>query len=91
MWYLVIGIIFFVLPILTWFSLGFVEAAGTTLFFWIIGIPMILVGADRLKPEGLWVTKKKLSSKLPKGHKARVYEFDDDGKIIGHKDIWIKD
>ncbi len=60
--YLIIGIIAFVLPILTWFSLEFVEAAGTTLFFWIIGIPMILVGADKLTPGGIWVVKKKPSS-----------------------------
>ena len=85
------GIILCILPILTWFSLGFVEAAGTTLFFWSIGIPMILIGADMMKPGGIWVVKKKPSSKPPRGHNARVYEFDDDGKMIGHKDVWIKD
>ncbi|MCX6813747.1 MAG: hypothetical protein NT078_00765 [Candidatus Azambacteria bacterium] len=56
---LIIGIVLCILPILTWFSLGFVEAAGTTIFFWVIGIPMILVGADKLTPGGLWTTKKK--------------------------------
>jgi len=88
---LITGIILCVLPILTWFSLGFVEAAGTTLFFWAIGIPMILVGADRLTPGGIWAIKKKLSSKPPKEHTARIYEFNDDGKIIGHKEVKIKD
>lgn len=90
--YLITGIILFVLPILTWFSLGFVEAAGTTLFFWIIGIPMILVGVDRMKPKGLWTIKKKSSTKPPKGHFVRTYQFDDDGNITGTPiEQWIKD
>ncbi|MEK7178419.1 MAG: hypothetical protein AAB721_02050 [Patescibacteria group bacterium] len=88
---LITGIVFFVLPIITWFSSGFVEAAGTTIFFWAIGISMILVGADRRKTGGIWAVKKKPSSKPPKGHDARVYKFDDDGKITGYKDVWIVD
>lgn len=67
------------------------EAAGTTLFFWVIGIPLIFIGADRMKPEGLWATKKKPSSMPGKGHYARVYQFDGNGKITGHTNIWIND
>ncbi len=89
---LITGIVFFVLPILTWFGSGFVEAAGTTLFFWAIGIPMILVGADRITPGGIWAVKKKPSTKPPKGHFARTYQFDDDGNITGAPtEQWIKD
>mgnify|MGYP001605454483 CR=1 FL=1 len=66
MGYLITGIILFVLPILTWFGSGFVEAAGTTIFFWVIGIPMILVGADKLTPGGIWAFKKESNSKPPK-------------------------
>ena len=92
MGYLITGIVFFVLPIITWFGAShFVEKLGITLFFWAIGIPMILVGADRLTPGGIWAIKKKLSSKPPKEHTARIYEFNDDGKIIGHKEVKIKD
>ena len=91
MGYLIMGIILFVLPILTWFGLGFVEATIATLFFWIIGIPMILVGTDKMKLEGIWAVKKEPNLKPLKGHDARVYHFDDNGKIIGHKDVWTKD
>ena len=88
---LITGIILCVLPILTWFGSGFVEAAGTTIFFWVIGIVMIIVGADRITPGGIWTIKKKPSFKPPKEHTARIYEFNDDGKIIGHKEVRIKD
>lgn len=92
MGYLITGIILFVLPILTWFSGHFVEALGITLFFWVISIPIILVGADRRKTGGIWAVKKKLSSKPPKGHFARTYQFDDDGKITGTPiEQWVKD
>ena len=93
MGYLITGIILFVLPIIAWFGAShFVEKLGTTLFFWAIGIPMILVGIDRMKPEGLWTTKKTPSSKPPKGHFSRIYQFDDDGKITGTPiEQWIKD
>jgi len=58
MGYLITGIIFFVLPIITWFGAShFVEKLGATLFFWAIGILMILVGTDRITPEGIWKTK----------------------------------
>ncbi len=87
---LITGIILVVLPILTWFSLGFVEAAGTTLFFWAIGVPMVIVGADKMKPEGLWAAEKK-PPKPPKGHFARTYQFDNDGNITGATEQWIKD
>ncbi len=52
---LVIGIVLCILPILTWFGAShFVEKLATTLFYWIIGIIMILVGADRITPGGIW-------------------------------------
>ena len=90
---LIMGIVFFVLSILTWFGAShFVGKLGTTIFFWAIGIPMILVGVDRMRPEGLWTTKKKPSTKPPKGHFARTYQFDDDDKITGTPiEQWIKD
>ena len=89
---LITGVGLCILPILTWFSLGFVEAAGATLFFWPIGVSLILVGADRMKPEGLWATKKKPSSGPPKGHYVRTYQFDDDGKVVGQPtEQWVKD
>ncbi len=86
------GIIVFALPILTWFSEPFVPALGATLFFWAIGIPMIIIGADRITPGGIWTTKKKPSSKPSKGHYVRTYQFDDDGKTVGQPtEQWIKD
>ena len=89
---LITGIVLCILPILTWFSEPFVPALGTTIVFWIVGIPMIITGADRMKPGGLWAVKKKPSSKHPKGHYVRTYQFDDDGKVIGQPiEKWIKD
>ncbi len=91
--YLITGIIFVVLPIITWFGAShFVEKLGITLFYWVIGIPMILVGADKLTPGGIWTVKKKPSSKPSKGHYVRTYQFDDDGKTVGQPtEHWIKD
>ncbi len=89
--FLITGIVLCILPILTWFGSGFVEALGTTLLFWAIEIPMIIVGSDRITPGGIWAVKKRPSSKPPKGHDARVYRFDDNGKIVEHEDVWIKD
>lgn len=88
---LIMGIVISILPIFTWFSVDFVSAVSATLFFWAIGIPLIFIAADRIKPGGIWVLKKKPSTKPPKGHDARVYQFDDNGKVIGHKNVWIKD
>jgi len=80
---LITGIVFFVLPIITWFDTShFVEKLGTTLFFWAIGIPMILVGADRITLGGIWSTKKKINSKSEKEHWSMVSEYDKDGKRI---------
>ncbi len=93
MGYLITGITLVVLPIVTWFGAShLVEKLGTTLFFWAIGTPMILVGIDKIKPAGLWAIKKKPSNKPPKGHFVRTYKFDDDGNITGAPiEQWIKD
>ena len=87
MGYLITGIIAFALPILTWFSLGFVEAAGTTLFFWVIGILMILVGADRLKPGGIWKTKGQGSGGSSGTEYRKIYHYDSKGKETGYTEI----
>ena len=84
---LITGIILCVLPILTWFSLGFVEAAGTTLFFWAIGIPMILVGADRLTPRGIWKTKGQGSGGSSGAEYRKIYHYDSKGKETGYTEI----
>lgn len=87
MGYLITGIILFVLPILTWFSLRFVEAAGTTLFFWIIGIPMILVGVDKMKPEGIWRTKGQGSGGSSGTEYERHYNYDAKGNVTGYTEV----
>jgi hypothetical protein len=79
---LITGIVIFILPILAWFSSGFVEAVGTTLFFWAIGISMILVALDRGSSSGLWIPPKKPSSKPIKCHFYRAYKFDGDNNIV---------
>jgi len=82
---LITGIVLCVLPILTWFSLGFVEAAGTTLLFWIIGVIMILVGADRITPGGIWKSKGGGSGEGTEY--KRAYHYDERGKETGYTDI----
>jgi hypothetical protein len=79
---LVTGVVIFILPILTWFSSGFVDAVGTTAFFWVIGLSMIFIALDKRSPNGLWVAPKKPSSKPPKCHLYRVYKFDGDNNIV---------
>ena len=83
---LIIGILLFVLPILTWFSgEGFVPIAGTTLFFWVIGVPMIITGADRITPGGIWKTKSIGGSSGTEYRKT--YHYDSKGKETGYTEI----
>jgi len=92
MGFLITGIVLCILPILTWFLEPFVPALGATLFFWVIGAIMIIVGADRITPGGIWAVKNKPSSKPPKGHHMRTYQFDDNGKIVGQPtEQWVND
>lgn len=84
---LITGIVLCILPIITWFSLGFVEAAGTTIFFWVIGIPMILVGADKLTPEGIWKTKGQGSGGSSGTEYRKIYHYDSKGKETGYTEI----
>lgn len=87
--YLITGIIFVILPILTWFdaSLHFVEALGTTLFFWAISIPMILAGADRITPGGIWKTKGQGSGGSSGTEYERHYNYDAKGNVTGYTEI----
>lgn len=87
MGYLITGVIFVVLPILTWFSLGFVEAAGTTIFFWAIGIPMILVGADKITPGGIWKSKGQGSGGSSGTEYEKHYNYDAKGNVTGYTEV----
>ena len=88
MGYLITGIVFFVLPIITWFDAShFVEKLGITLFFWAIGIPMILVGADRLTPRGIWKTKGQGSGGSSGTEYRKIYHYDSKGKETGYTEI----
>ena len=84
---LIAGIILFVLPILTWFGSGFVEAAGTTIFFWVIGIPMIIAGADKITPGGIWKTKGQGSGGSSGTEFRKIYHYDSKGKETGYTEI----
>jgi len=84
---LIAGIILFVLPILTWFGSGFVEAAGTTIFFWVIGIPMIIAGADKITPGGIWKTKGQGSDGSSGTEFRKIYHYDSKGKETGYTEI----
>lgn len=83
---LITGIALCILPILTWFGAGFVEAAGTTIFFWVIGIPMILIGADRITPGGIWKTKS-IGGSSGGTEYERHRHYDADGKETGYTDV----
>lgn len=86
---LVVGIIFVILPILTWFeaSLHFVEALGATLFYWAIGILMIISGADKITPGGIWKTKGQGSGGSSGTEYTRIRHYDSKGKETGYTDI----
>ena len=85
---LIIGIIFIVLPILTWFdtSLHFVEVLGATLFFWAIGIILIIVGADKITPGGIWKTKS-IGDSSGGTEYERHYEYDAKGNLTGYTEV----
>lgn len=86
---LIIGIILVVVPIFTWFdaSLHFVEALGTTLFFWIIGAILIIVGADKITPGGIWKTQGQDSGGSSGTEYTKIYHYDSKGKEIGYTEI----
>lgn len=85
--YLVIGGILFALPILTWFnaSMHFVEALGTTIFYWFISLLLVLKGLDELLPKGLWW------SPGSSDYSGREYErhehYDANGKYTGYTEF----
>ncbi len=86
---LITGIVLCILPILTWFDTShFVEKLGTTIFFWAIGIPMIITGADRITPGGIWKTKGQGSGDSSGGTEyERHYQYDAKGNVTGYTEV----
>ncbi len=86
---LIIGIVLVVLPILTWFgaSIHFVEALGTTLFFWFFGVIFIIAGADKLTTGGIWKTKGQGSGGSSGTEYERHYNYDAKGNVTGYTEV----